>query len=52
MMAHVSMCNDVIRNRIVYMSQDILKQVKISLQLDELTDVSHFSQLIALDHYV
>ncbi|XP_013789881.1 protein ZBED8-like [Limulus polyphemus] len=57
----VPMSNNVIRNRIIDMSEDILEQVitdikatlaKISLQLNESTDISHCSQLIALVRYV
>ena len=57
----VSLSNDVTHNRIVDMSEDILEQiisdinaspVKISLQVDESTDVSNCSQLIAVVRYV
>ena len=57
----VPICNDVIHNRIVDMSEDILEQVvadintspvKISLLVDESTDVSNSSQLIAVVRYV
>ena len=57
----VSLSNDVIQNRIIDMSEDILEQViadikaspvTISLQLDESTDVSNCSQLIAVVRYV
>ena len=57
----VSLSNDVIHNRIIDMSEDILEQViadikaspvTISLQLDESTDVSNCSQLIAVVRYV
>ena len=57
----VSLSNDVIHNRIIDMSGDILEQViadikaspvKISLQLDESVDVSNCSQLIAAVQYV
>ena len=53
----VSLSNDVIHNRIIDMSEDILEQViadikaspvTISLQLDESTDVSNCIQLIAV----
>ena len=53
--------NNVIQSRISDLSSDILDQViadikasplKISLQLDETTDVDNFSQLIALVTYV
>ena len=53
----VSLSNDVIHNRIIDMSEGILEQViadikaspvTISLQLDESTDVSNCSQLIAI----
>ena len=57
----VSLSNDVIHNRIIDMSKDILEQViadikaspvTISLQLDESTDVSNCNQLIAVVRYV
>ena len=57
----VSLSNDVIHNRIIDMSEDILEQViadikaspvTISLQLDESTDMSNCSQLIAVVRYV
>ena len=57
----VSLSNDVIHNRIIDMSEDILEQViadikaspvTISLQVDESTDVSNCSQLIAVVRYV
>ena len=57
----VSLSNDVIRNQIVDMSDDILEQVvvdikaspvKISLQVDESTDVSNCCQLLVLVRYV
>ncbi|XP_076373030.1 protein FAM200C-like [Tachypleus tridentatus] len=56
----VSLSNDVIHNRIIDMSVDILEQVvadikaspvKISLQVDESTDVSNCCQLLAVVHY-
>ncbi|XP_076322307.1 protein FAM200C-like [Tachypleus tridentatus] len=57
----VSLSNDVIHNRIIDMSVDILEQVvadikaspvKISLQVDESTDVSNCCQLLAVVRYV
>ena len=57
----ISLSNDVIHNRIIDMSEDILEQViadikaspvTISLQLDESTDVSNCSQLIAVVRHV
>ncbi|XP_045117651.1 protein ZBED8-like [Portunus trituberculatus] len=57
----VSVSNDVIHNRIIDMSGDILEQVvadikdspvKISLQVDESTDVSNCCQLLAVVRYV
>lgn len=57
----VSLSNDVIRNRIIDMSEDILEQtvadikaslVQISLQVDESTDISNYCQLMAVVQYV
>ena len=57
----VSLCNDIIHNRIVDMSEDILEQVvaeikassvKISLQVNESTDVLNCCQLIIVVRYV
>lgn len=57
----ISLSNDVIHERIDDMSQDILEQtisdmkvsaVKVSLQLDESTDVSNCSQLLVFVRYV
>ncbi|KAK3885513.1 hypothetical protein Pcinc_010254 [Petrolisthes cinctipes] len=57
----VSLSNDVIHNRIIDLSDDILEQVvadikaspvKISLQVDESTDVSNCCQLLAVVRYV
>ena len=57
----VSLSNDVIHNRIVDMSENILEQVvadinaspvKVLLRVDESTDVSNCSQLIAVVRYV
>ena len=57
----MSLSNNVIQSRISEISSDILDQViadirasplKISLQLDETTDVENCSQLIALVKYV
>ncbi|XP_068246891.1 protein FAM200C-like [Palaemon carinicauda] len=57
----VSLSNDVIHNRIIDMNGDILKQVvadlkaspvKISIQVDESTDVSNCCQLLAVVRYV
>ncbi|KAK3875335.1 hypothetical protein Pcinc_019781 [Petrolisthes cinctipes] len=57
----VSLSNDVIHNLIIDLSDDILEQVvadmkdspvKISLQVDESTDVSNCCQLLAVVRYV
>lgn len=57
----VSMSNDVIHNRNIDLSDDILEQavadikaspVKISLQVDESTNVSNCCQLLAVVRYV
>ena len=57
----VPLSNDIIGSRIRDMSEDILQQViadiksspiKVSLQLDESTDVSSCSQLLVFARYV
>ena len=57
----VPLSNDIVKNRIDGISEDILHQVvadlrashtKFSLQLDETTDVANLSQLIAFVRYV
>jgi len=57
----VSLSNDIVHDRIVDMTEDILEQVvadinaspvKISLQVDESTDVSHCCQLIVVVRYM
>ena len=57
----VSLSNDIMHDRIVDLSEDILEQVvagiksspkKISLQVDESTDVSSCCQLIIVIRYV
>ena len=58
-MKDVPLSNDVIAGRVAEMSGDILDQteikdspVRISLQLDEFTDVSNMSQLIVYTRYI
>ena len=60
-LSHIPLSNNTIHDRIVEMSNDILIQVieeikgsrgKISLQLDESTDVSNYSQLLVFVRYV
>ncbi|GLV20116.1 hypothetical protein CBL_21336, partial [Carabus blaptoides fortunei] len=57
----IPLSNDVIRSRIKDMSEDILQQivediknspVKVSIQLDESTDVDNYSQLMVYIRYV
>uniref|UniRef100_UPI00358F06DC protein FAM200C-like n=1 Tax=Myxine glutinosa TaxID=7769 RepID=UPI00358F06DC len=57
----VPLSNDVIHNRIIDMSQDILEQIvadikaspgKINLQVDETTDVSNCCQLLGVVRYI